>query len=104
METPSTHTSLLTQKHAVIFGAGGAVGKAVAKEFAAKGATAFLSGRTPGTVEQVAQVFVAVKPVKRKDATKPLGSNGRQDIQRCSHHFFHRLQCAEYANSPKNIS
>ena len=50
-----THTQLLTNKHAVIFGAAGAVGTAVAKEFAAQGATVFLSGRTLNTVEQVAQ-------------------------------------------------
>src|SRR5260370_20022878 len=54
METPLTHTPLLTHKHAVIFGAGGAVGRAVAKEFAAQGATVFLSGRTLAAVEQVA--------------------------------------------------
>ncbi len=54
METPLTHTPLLTHKRAVIFGAGGAVGRAVAKEFAAQGATVFLSGRTLGAVEQVA--------------------------------------------------
>ena len=54
METPLIHTQLLTNKHAVIFGAGGAVGTAVAKEFAAQGATVFLSGRTLGAVEQVA--------------------------------------------------
>ncbi len=55
METALTHTQLLTNKQAVIFGAGGAVGTAVAKEFAAQGATVFLSGRTLGAVEQVAQ-------------------------------------------------
>ncbi len=55
MDTPLTHTQLLTHKHAVIFGAGGAVGTAVAKEFAAQGATVFLSGRTLGAIEQVAQ-------------------------------------------------
>lgn len=54
MDTPLTHTRLLTHKHAVIFGAGGAVGTAVAKEFAAQGATVFLSGRRLGTIEQVA--------------------------------------------------
>lgn len=47
-------TSLLKNKHAVIFGAGGAVGTAVAREFAAQGATVFLSGRTLNAVEQVA--------------------------------------------------
>ena len=45
----------LTHKNAVIFGAGGAVGSAVAKEFAAQGATVFLSGRTLSAIEQVAQ-------------------------------------------------
>src|SRR2546425_4747380 len=55
MDTPLTHTPLLTHKHAVIFGAGGAVGAAVAKEFAAQGATVFLSGPTLGAIEQVAQ-------------------------------------------------
>ena len=55
MTTTSTSTSLLQNKHAVIFGAGGAVGTAVAREFAAQGATVFLSGRTLDTIEQVAQ-------------------------------------------------
>lgn len=57
MKPPLTHTSLLAGKHAVIFGAGGAVGTAVAKEFAAQGATVFLSGRTLNTVEQVAHAI-----------------------------------------------
>ena len=66
--TPLTHTSLLTHKHAVIFGAGGAVGTAVAKEFAAQGATVFLSGRTLSAVEQVAQEFTktAVSPTPQR--------------------------------------
>jgi hypothetical protein len=55
METPLTHTPLLTHKHAIIFGAGGAVGTAVAKEFAAQGATVFLSGRQLAAIEQVAE-------------------------------------------------
>src|SRR6266852_5191071 len=54
METPLTHPPLLTHKHAVIFGAGGAIGTAVAREFAAQGATVFLSGRALNAVEQVA--------------------------------------------------
>jgi 3-oxoacyl-[acyl-carrier protein] reductase len=55
MNTASTSTSLLQNKRAVIFGAGGAVGTAVAREFAAQGATVFLAGRTLSAVEQVAQ-------------------------------------------------
>lgn len=54
MTTGSTSPILLQNKHAVIFGAGGAVGTAAAREFAAQGATVFLSGRTRNSVEQVA--------------------------------------------------
>jgi NAD(P)-dependent dehydrogenase (short-subunit alcohol dehydrogenase family) len=38
--------SILNGKNAVIFGAGGSIGAAVAKEFAAEGAEVFLAGRT----------------------------------------------------------
>ncbi|HET8913992.1 MAG TPA: SDR family oxidoreductase [Ktedonobacteraceae bacterium] len=51
----TSHTSLLTQKNAVILGAAGAVGTALAKEFAAQGANVYLSGRNSAGVEQVAQ-------------------------------------------------
>ena len=43
----------LEGKHAVVFGAGGSVGAAVAKEFAAEGAEVFLAGRTKANVETV---------------------------------------------------
>jgi len=43
----------LEGKHAVVFGAGGSVGAAVAKEFAADGAEVFLAGRTKANVETV---------------------------------------------------
>ena len=36
---------LLSKKHAVIYGAGGAIGSAVARAFAHEGATVFLTGR-----------------------------------------------------------
>jgi 3-oxoacyl-[acyl-carrier protein] reductase len=55
MNTFSVGTPLLKNKRAVIFGAGGAIGQAVAKEFAAQGATVFLSGRTLNAVEQAAE-------------------------------------------------
>src|SRR6266852_6423651 len=55
MNTASTSTPLLKNKRAVIFGAGGAVGTAVAREFAVQGATVFLSSRTLNALEQVAQ-------------------------------------------------
>jgi NAD(P)-dependent dehydrogenase (short-subunit alcohol dehydrogenase family) len=54
MTTASTSTSLLQNKHAAIFGASGEVGTGVAKEFAAQGATVFLSGRRLSAVEQLA--------------------------------------------------
>jgi NAD(P)-dependent dehydrogenase (short-subunit alcohol dehydrogenase family) len=48
---------LLSGKHAVVLGAGGAVGGAVAREFAAEGAEVFLSGRTRLTVDAVADLI-----------------------------------------------
>jgi 3-oxoacyl-[acyl-carrier protein] reductase len=49
----------LEGKVAVIFGAGGEVGAAVAKEFAAEGAHLFLSGRTASRVQAVADAISA---------------------------------------------
>lgn len=46
---------ILRGKHAVVFGAGGSIGAAVAKEFAAEGAEVFLAGRTRSNVEDVAK-------------------------------------------------
>lgn len=52
-------TPIVMGKHAVVFGAGGTIGAAVAKEFAAEGAEVFLSGRTKSTVEAVAKQIAA---------------------------------------------
>lgn len=50
---------LLEDKVAVIHGAGGAIGAAVARTFAIEGAKVFLSGRKLATVEAVAQEITA---------------------------------------------
>jgi NAD(P)-dependent dehydrogenase (short-subunit alcohol dehydrogenase family) len=50
---------ILEGKRAVVFGAGGTVGGAVAKELAAEGAEVFLSGRTKANVESVAKQITA---------------------------------------------
>ena len=52
-------TPILKGKHAVVFGAGGSIGSAVAKEFAAEGVEVFLAGRTESRVEAVANEIVA---------------------------------------------
>jgi NADP-dependent 3-hydroxy acid dehydrogenase YdfG len=46
-------SGILQGKRAVVFRAGGSIGAAVAKEFAAEGAEVFLSGRTRSNVEEV---------------------------------------------------
>jgi NADP-dependent 3-hydroxy acid dehydrogenase YdfG len=53
MNTALAYSPLLKNKHAVIFGASGAIGTAVAKEFAAQMAAVFLSDRAYSDVEQV---------------------------------------------------
>jgi NAD(P)-dependent dehydrogenase (short-subunit alcohol dehydrogenase family) len=50
---------MLKDKVAVIYGAGGAVGSAVAHAFASEGANLFLTGRQPGPVEAVAKEIVS---------------------------------------------
>jgi 3-oxoacyl-[acyl-carrier protein] reductase len=53
------NTMLLHDKTAIIYGAGGAIGGAVARAFAAEGARVFLSGRTLGPVQAVARDIAA---------------------------------------------
>jgi len=50
---------ILIDKHAVIFRAGGTIGAAVAKKFAAEGAELFLSDRTKANLEAVAKQIAA---------------------------------------------
>jgi NAD(P)-dependent dehydrogenase (short-subunit alcohol dehydrogenase family) len=50
---------LLENKIAVIYGAGGAVGGAVARAFAREGARVFLTGRNLAPVEETAKIIVA---------------------------------------------
>lgn len=50
---------LLENKTALIYGAGGAIGGAVARRFAREGAKVFLAGRTLASVEAVAKVIAA---------------------------------------------
>src|SRR5215469_16417011 len=45
----------LQKKNAVVFGAGGSIGAAVAKEFAGEGAQVFLAGRTKSNIAEVAE-------------------------------------------------
>jgi NAD(P)-dependent dehydrogenase (short-subunit alcohol dehydrogenase family) len=53
-------TAILEGKNAVVFGAGGSIGCAVAKEFAANGANVFLSGRTKSNVDATAREIAAI--------------------------------------------
>jgi 3-oxoacyl-[acyl-carrier protein] reductase len=50
---------MLENKCAVVFGAGGSIGAAVAKEFAEEGARVFLAGRTKASLEAVAKQITA---------------------------------------------
>jgi len=50
-------SALLIDKRAVVFGAGGSIGTAVTRQFAAHGAHVFLAGRSAGPLEAVTQVI-----------------------------------------------
>src|SRR5262249_37726487 len=53
-QTRRSERSLLDGKNAVVYGAGGAIGGAVARAFAREGAKVFLTGRSAAGVEAVA--------------------------------------------------
>ena len=52
-------SQILRGKHAVVFGAGGSIGSAVAREFAAEGAEVFLAGRTRSNIEDLTKGILA---------------------------------------------
>ena len=50
-------SEMLHGKHAVIFGAGGSIGSAIARQFATEGAEVCLSGRNAARVDEVAKAI-----------------------------------------------
>jgi len=59
LRASGTRPRMLENKCAVVFGAGGSIGAAVAKEFAAEGARVFLAGRGKASLEAVAEQITA---------------------------------------------
>ena len=55
----NTTPALLTDKNAIIYGAGGTLGRETARVFAQEGATLFLAGRTRGSLDETAAVVEA---------------------------------------------
>jgi 3-oxoacyl-[acyl-carrier protein] reductase len=53
------NSPLLAGRHAIVFGAGGSAGAAIAREFASAGAEVFLSGRTEPRLREVSQQITA---------------------------------------------
>ncbi|TMK86325.1 MAG: SDR family oxidoreductase [Actinobacteria bacterium] len=73
---------LLQDKNAVVYGAGGAVGGAVARAFAKEGARVFLAGRTLESLEAVAAEIAAAggrADVARVDAVDEAAVDGHVD-------------------------
>lgn len=69
---------LLNEKNAVIYGAGGAIGRAVALAFAREGARVFLAGRTRSKLDAVAAEISAVGGVAH---TTVFDALEKQDIE-----------------------
>ncbi len=67
---------LLEDKTAVIYGAGGAIGGAVARAFAREGATVFLTGRNAARVDAVAKEIVAAGGVAETAQVDALDEQG----------------------------
>jgi NAD(P)-dependent dehydrogenase (short-subunit alcohol dehydrogenase family) len=80
---------MLTDKHAIVYGAAGPIGSAVAKRFAAEGATVHLAGRTADRLARVADEIRAaggtaevavVDALDEKSVDKHADAVGRIDI------------------------
>jgi NAD(P)-dependent dehydrogenase (short-subunit alcohol dehydrogenase family) len=67
---------ILQDKHAVIFGAGGAIGGTVTRAFAHEGARVFLSGHNAAQVEVVANDSVASGGVAETATVDAFKRNG----------------------------
>ena len=67
---------ILKGKHAVIFGASGSIGTAVAKKFATEGAEVYLAGRTKASLEAVAEQIRAVGGEAEMTVVDALDDNG----------------------------
>ena len=65
------HTMILQGKNAVIYGAGGSMGSAVAKALAAAGARLFLTGRHIASVQKVADEIIASAARNLRSALLP---------------------------------
>jgi NAD(P)-dependent dehydrogenase (short-subunit alcohol dehydrogenase family) len=73
---------ILRGKHAAVFGAGGSIGAAVAKAFAAEGAEVFLSGRSLSQVEEVARQITTAGGCARIAAVDALDDAGVNEYLR----------------------
>ena len=62
---------MLKDKVAVIYGAGGGIGAAVAHAFAREGATLVLAGRRPGPVEDRRRDIIAAGRSARRPRSTP---------------------------------
>jgi 3-oxoacyl-[acyl-carrier protein] reductase len=58
-KTAVNRSPILHGKNAVVFGAGGSIGAAVAREFAGEGAEVFLAGRTKANLDEAAGQIIA---------------------------------------------
>ena len=67
---------LLSGKVAVVYGAGGAIGGAVARAFACEGARVFLAGRTRSTLDSVAAAIRSTGGVADVDTMNALDEQG----------------------------
>ena len=70
---------LLENKSAVIYGAGGFIGSAVARAFAREGARVFLSGRTMATLDKVAEEISAAGGAAETAQVDALDENAVDD-------------------------
>jgi 3-oxoacyl-[acyl-carrier protein] reductase len=92
---------MLWDKRAVVFGGGGSIGAAVAKELAAEGAQVFLAGRTAASLEPVAKEITDKGGEVHADIVDALDDNEVNDYLESVVQRSGRLDIAFNATGPR---
>jgi 3-oxoacyl-[acyl-carrier protein] reductase len=88
-------------KHAVLFGAGGSIGRAVAQQLAIEGAEVFLSGRTSASVQAVAEAIAATGGRAHAEVVNALDGSAVDDYLDALVHQVASLDAVFNATGPR---
>ena len=88
---------LLKNKIAVVYGAGGSIGGAVASAFAREGATVFLAGRT---LDGLGRVATEIAEAGGKSHSAQVDARDEQAVDKCVNAVVEQAGCIDVSSTP----